>query len=40
MKMKDKRSPLRTLLKTDIKNGLVRIEKTEIIGADNKEYDL
>lgn len=38
--MKDKRSPLRTLLKADIKNGLVRIEKTEIIGADNKEYDL
>ena len=24
----------------DIKKGLVRIEKTEIIGVDDKEYDL
>jgi hypothetical protein len=31
---------LDALLKADIKNGLVRIEKTEIIGADDKEYDL
>ena len=31
---------LDALLKTDIKNGLVRIEKTEIIGVDDKEYDL
>jgi len=28
------------LLKADIKKGLVRIEKTEIIGVDDKEYDL
>jgi len=28
------------LLKTDIKNGTVRIEKTEIIGVDNKKYDI
>lgn len=31
---------LDALLKADIKRGLVRIEKTEIIGVDNKEYDL
>ena len=31
---------LDALLKADIKNGLVRIEKTEIIGIDDKEYDL
>ena len=31
---------LDALLKTDIKRGLVRIEKTEIIGIDDKEYDL
>ena len=31
---------LDALLKADIKNGLVRIEKTEIIGVDDKEYDL
>ena len=31
---------LNALLKADIKNGLVRIEKTEIIGIDDKEYDL
>lgn len=28
------------LLKSDIKNGIVRIEKTEIIGIEDKEYDL
>lgn len=28
------------LLKADIKSGLVRIEKTEIIGTENKKYDL
>ena len=28
------------LLKADIKRGLVRIEKTEIIGTENKKYDL
>ena len=28
------------LLKADIKRGVVRIEKTEIIGADDKEYDI
>ena len=28
------------LLRADIKNGTVRIEKTEIIGTDDKEYDL
>ena len=31
---------LDALLKSDIKRGLVRIEKTKIIGIDNKEYDL
>jgi len=31
---------LDALLKADIKNGLVRIEKTEIISVDDKEYDL
>ena len=31
---------LDALLKADIKKGLVRIEKTDIIGVDNKEYDL
>lgn len=31
---------LDALLKADIKKGIVRIEKTEIIGADKKEYDL
>ena len=31
---------LDALLKADIKRGLVRIEKTEIIGIDDKEYDL
>lgn len=31
---------LDALLKADIKRGVVRIEKTEIIGVDNKEYDL
>ena len=31
---------LDALLKADIKKGLVRIEKTEIIGVDDKEYDL
>lgn len=28
------------LLKSDIENGIVRIEKTRIIGADDKEYDI
>ena len=31
---------LDALLKADIMKGLVRIEKTEIIGVDDKEYDL
>ena len=31
---------LDALLKADIKNGVVRIEKTEIIGVDNKDYDI
>ncbi len=31
---------LDALLKADIKRGLVRIEKTEIFGANNKEYDI
>ena len=31
---------LDNLLKADIRNGLVRIEKTEIIGVDQKEYEL
>ena len=28
------------LLKADIRNGVVRIEKTEIVGVDNKDYDI
>ena len=28
------------LLKSDIENGIVRIEKTQIIGVDGKEYDI
>lgn len=28
------------LLKSDIENGIVRIEKTQFIGADDKEYDI
>lgn len=28
------------LLKADIKSGLVRIEKTEIMGVEDKEYDI
>ena len=31
---------LDALLKADIKKGIVTIEKTEIIGVDDKEYDL
>ena len=31
---------LDALLKADIKNGVVRIEKTDIFGVDNKEYDI
>lgn len=31
---------LDALLKADIKKGIVRIEKTEIIGVNDKEYDL
>ena len=31
---------LDALLKVDIRRGLVRIEKTEIIGVDDQEYDL
>ena len=31
---------LDALLKADIRRGLVRIEKTEIIGTDNKQYDI
>lgn len=31
---------LDALLKSDIRNGIVRIEKTNIIGVDEKEYDL
>jgi len=31
---------LDALLKADIKKGIVTIEKTEIIGADDKEYEL
>jgi len=30
----------KALLKADIKRGLVRIEKTEIIGTDDKQYDI
>lgn len=28
------------LLKSDIENGVVRIEKTQIIGVDDIEYDI
>lgn len=28
------------LLKSDIENGTVRIEKTQIIGVDDKEYNI
>ena len=31
---------LDALLKADIRNGVVRIEKTEIIGTEEKDYDL
>lgn len=31
---------LDALLKADVRNGVVRIEKTEIIGADEKDYEL
>ncbi len=31
---------LDALLKADINKGIVRIEKTEIIGVDDKEYDI
>lgn len=31
---------LDALLKADIQKGIVRIEKTEIIGVDDKEYEL
>lgn len=31
---------LDALLKADIRNGVVRIEKTEIIGVDEKGYEL
>lgn len=31
---------LDSLLKTDIENGIVRVEKTMIIGVDNREYDI
>ena len=31
---------LDALLKANIQKGIVRIEKTEIIGVDDKEYDL
>lgn len=31
---------LDSLLKADIKTGSVRIEKTKILGVDNKEYDI
>lgn len=31
---------LDALLKADIRNGVVRIEKTEIVGVDNKDYDI
>lgn len=31
---------LDALLKTDIRNGVVRIEKTEIMGVDEKSYEL
>ena len=31
---------LDALLKADIRNGVVRIEKTEIVGAEEKDYEL
>ena len=31
---------LDNLLKSDIENGIVRIEKTQIIGIDDREYDI
>lgn len=31
---------LDALLKADISNGIVRIEKTEIVGIEGKEYDI
>ena len=31
---------LDSLLKSDIENGIVRVEKTLILGADNREYDI
>ncbi len=31
---------LDSLLKADIKTGSVRIEKTKILGVDNKKYDI
>ena len=31
---------LNGLLKSDIEKGIVRIEKTEIIGVDDREYDI
>ena len=31
---------LDALLKADINNGVVRIEKTEIVGVEGKEYDI
>ena len=31
---------LDSLLKTDIENGIVRVEKTMIIGVDDREYDI
>jgi hypothetical protein len=31
---------LDSLLKADIENGIVRIEKTLIIGVDDREYDI
>ena len=31
---------LDSLLKTDIENGIVRVEKTLILGVDDREYDI
>ena len=31
---------LDNLLKSDIENGIVRVEKTQIIGIDDREYDI
>ena len=31
---------LDSLLKTDIENGIVRVEKTMLIGVDDREYDI